>query len=309
MSARRPLLPLLVTLALIGLTAGPAPAAQGPEGTDLATARKSVDGLASALKSSRTKTNDLLAALDATAEQYHALDAAADPASDDARLRRLASKIRAAAEKLFLKALHTRKVNARKDPRLNEREVVNVRAAAVLAATGNAKLYRDVRKIIEGALTDAKHDVGQELWDAAFDAAVKLGGVEALEWIAAEYIHTRSSPAYEVDRLVAAHKTFLLFTAADLPGKLRHHVVDHLVRIYASTESTAKRSSTDPQVVSTRRLWDRIRTVVITVVQRYAGTPRDDRGVALATMVDLREWFRDHKSLRDPVWDDPAEGG
>jgi len=204
------------------------------------------------------------------------------------------------AEGLFLKALKLRRLT--RDREVNLREDVNVRAAQVIASTRNAKLSRDVIRTAEKTLLKAKHTVSQTLYDETFAALAQLGHPDALEWLRDEFIHSKSSPASQVDQLSAAHKAMRRFDRDQVPGRARYELVQEMVRTYAGVESAASSNDGSDRAQTMQRLWDRIRVDVIRAVQYFSLDPMTDTGESLVTMAEFVEWFRDHKDPRKHPW-------
>jgi len=319
-----PIVLAVLLLAPVGVRAA------GPQAVDLPTAEKALDDLEAALKHSRTPAEIVTGALDEVGKAWRGLtppvapplalvpedaDAAQRSAieAENQRLAREHEKEVAAFEKhadawrrkatsQLLRALAYR-MRGPRGPIV--REDVGIHAAKVMAATGEVSLWKSIRKDLQVKVFKQRLDVSQPYLDAVFETIARLGDPEALSWMADEYVHTRASPDREVDQLIAAQKTFLLFPLEKIPSSMRYDIVRKMVTLYAGTESTARQSSNDPAMVTIRRFWDRIRNGAIAAVQHLTGTPRNEDGQALSTMLEFQRWFRDHKSARDPVWTQP----
>lgn len=287
----RPWLPALVALLFL---AGSAYAAA----PDLEEADLRLDLLDELLSSSRALNEDLLASLDQVEASYLGM-------SHDVPLENEAAvqKWRKRAEKLYLKAF-TLVTLDRRDKTRNVREVVNRRAAQIVGRTGHTALWKSLKRGLESKHFRGRHEVSDLMLAEAFDAIAALGDPKALAWMADEFIHTNSSPEKVVDRLVAAQQAFVKFPLERVSGAMRHAIFKRLIQLYPATEAVARQSSNQSAVQSTKRFWDRIRNGVILAAQHFASTPRNEEGEALATMRELAEWFRDHKSVRKAPWAD-----
>lgn len=297
-------LALLLPFALFVALVVPAHAEAG----DRQVAQARLDRLKKELSTSKSRSADLLGALDAVEESYRGLAKTGSPGTatpePDADLEKWRQKWRKGAEKLYLKALALTKLDRRKEQNL--RVDVNVRAAAILGRSGHPKLWKDVKRILETRVFKARYEVSQRFLESAFDALAALGDPDALAWMADAFIHTNSSPRKVVDRLVAAQQAFARFPVEKVPGKLRYVIVKKLVKLYPATESVARQSRNDPGIQSVRRFWDRIRIGAIRATQHFSQTPRNENGEALATMQELSVWFRAHKRVQRAPWTDPA---
>lgn len=289
-----PVLPglLAVLLLLVPVAAPPARAAE----PDLEEAGRRLEHLDALLGSSRSLNEDLIAALDAVEASYLALPRGASPETEKA-----VARWRDRAERLALKAFVLVKRDRRERDR-NVRDPVSVRAARLVGRTGNAALWKDLKRLLETRLFRARHHVPAPVLESAFDAIAALGDPAALAWMTDEFVHTNSSPEKLVERLVAAQQAFVKFPLERIPGAQRHAIVKKLVQLYPATETVAAESSGSATAQSTRRFWDRIRLGVIRAAQHFAGTPRNAEGEALATMQEFAAWFRAHKDVRRPPW-------
>lgn len=325
--ATRSLLPGLLALVLLALPVR----AGDAEHVTLEKAEEEVEFLHDVLRSPRAVNDQILGALDAVASVLEHLPPPPalvtvpipEDASEDRReeledqndraerdwkkaLRkheRAVERLRDDAEDLVLDALKETKLSSGS----NVREPVNVRAARLIGTWDDPKVARKVQRILERYVLDAKYPVSDRMLEEGFAALAHIGSPTSLEWLVDEFSHTRSTPEHYVDQLLAAHKAMLLFPLAQVAGDLRYDIVEQMLRSYAGVESQAEQSSTDPALVRARVFWGRIGRGVVSVLQRYAGEPTNDRGVQLATVAEFQNWFRDHKSPRDEVWQDPEQ--
>lgn len=284
------LLALILTLSLAGSAQAAAP--------DLEEADLRLEHLDKLLSSSRTVNEELLAALDQVEASYLGMSHDV-PLANEAAAQKWCGK----AEKLYLKAFTLVKLDRREKTR-NVREIVNRHAAQIVGRTGHSALWKKLKRGLETRYFRARHEVSERVLAEAFDAIAALGDPEALAWMAEEFIHTNSSPEKVVDRLVAAQQAFVKFPLERVSGPMRHAIFKRLIQLYPATEAVARQNSNQSAVQSTKRFWDRIRTGVILAAQHFASTPRNEDGEALATMKELAEWFRDHKSVRKAPWAD-----
>jgi hypothetical protein len=303
MARSRPLVPFLVPvlgLLLVGGLAAPAGA------TDLATAAADLERFEKEMKSRKTTNDDLLASINALSQAYQTL-APADGAPP-AELKAI-EKFKSDVEKALLKAVALEKLEGNEDNATNIRMDVNIAAARAVAATGNAELAKDLQGVLEKRIFNAKYNVAALVFDEVFLALAKLNDHDVLAWMLDQFTHTKASPAIEVDKLVAAHKAMVAFT--NVPGKLRIEIVKQMSKIYAPVERSASTQSTDPKVQSAKQFWDKVKIGAIRVAQYFALEPKNADGVALATMVEFEDWFRDNDNPRKAPWTDPepANGG
>lgn len=194
----------------------------------------------------------------------------------------------------------------------NLRDEVNRKAAQSLGALTAAwpgedglkqreDVSRDLRKSID-ELHKAKWNLSTDVLGEAFGAVGSLNTPQGLAWMMKEYTHAKNN---EVIWLVAAHKAMVKFT--EVEGSVRYELVELFVRTYAGVESAAEKSSSDPKDQSKKRFWDDIKTATIPVVQYFSGNPTNEENVALATMREFEDWFRDHKNPRKAPWTDADE--
>ena len=328
MPARSPhavtlLLPVTLAILLLSGLAGLAAPAADP--IDLETAKSDLARLQTSLKSRKSVSEVIAGDLDAVRDAYHNLAAPPPPvleeipadASDEdkaalekenkkrkeehekemGKFERDKEKFKKDAEKLFIKALKLQKIHA--STNRNIRDDVNVKAAQIIGDTGTQKLAKAVQKAIDTTFFKAKYDVPTQLREEAFAALGKLNDMDSLAWMLDEFVHTKET---EAEWMSAAHKAMVLFT--DVPGKLRHAIVQDMVKTYAGLETQAKQNSPDVKIQAAKRLWDQIKNDVIKVVQYFAGAPLNDEGEALATMEEFARWFRAHKKPNRAPWKD-----
>ena len=294
-------------------------------------AAREVEILEDALRSPRAVNDELLGGLEAVQSALenlipppaHVIEPIPDGATEEARsaiegendrserewrkaLRaydRAVERLRDDTEDVLLRALREVKLE---DGR-NARERVNIAAARMLGAWPDGGIARRFQRVIERYLLDAKHEVSPLLLEEALSGLARLGEADSLEWLIDEFSHTRSTPEEYVHQLVAAHQAMLAFPYERVPGALRHEIVEQMIRSYGPVESQAHQSSADPALVRARLFWARISHGVLEVLQRYAGEPKDARGAQFGRVATFDEWFREHKSPRDDVWNDEAE--
>jgi hypothetical protein len=154
--------------------------------------------------------------------------------------------------------------------------------------------------------------------EATFAALGKTNEPKALDWLLAEYVHTRNGP-FEEERLVAAHKAMVLFTntANVLPGKKRHMIVDTFIKTYAGVEANAKQTGgadakQKAQAQASKAFWDKIKTGVVAVINYYAtppggGPPTTKDGQGITTLEELNGWWRANDNVKKAPWVDPKD--
>ncbi len=339
MSHVRWLVLVLVSLLLLSGPAGAAAVDQGPP-VDPVEAGNDLAQLGSDIKRKKITNEDLLQYLGVAFKAYHNFakpekpadlePLAADASEEDkaewpekkaahdaamkqynaavGRVAKLQEGHAKKAEKLFFKALTLKKISRAET---NIRDDVCIRAAKIIGDLSQIpviandpkkrkKLTDKLTKALEG-LRKAKYQVSTDHLDMTFGAIGRLNHESGLKWMLDNFVHTKNAPN-EVDRLVSAHKSMVLFT--EVPGKLRYAICDKFITQYQSTENSAAQSSTDPKVQATKAFWDKIRVDAIKVLQHFAQEPTDGDGQALSTVGDFKAWFRDHKKSSKPPWVD-----
>lgn len=324
MAHRSPSTARMLTVALLALvvtcTGVVTPAVAAPDAVapavefseaerDLATLRKN-------LRSSKSLDDEIIRYMNLVATA-HVNMAVPEDAAAQAKFEKVLSKYRHDAELLMLKALRLKKlrkkVNLRTDVNVHAAKVIGQLADAYPGAEGakpRAHLSNHLRNEIRG-LQGAKHDVHADVLEAALASLAMLGDIKSLDWMLDEFSHTK---AVEVDWLVAAHKAMVKFPVkpdessgrAFAPGRMRQAIVNKFITIYTAVETAANTSSNDAGILAKKRLWDRMKSHTIPVLQHFAHAPRDPAtGAAYATMKEFQRWFRDHRSLRRAPWRDP----
>ncbi len=281
----------IVALALlIGASLAPAVASAAQDDPSPADElRKELKYINDGIPRLKLSNDDVVAYLDSFAKQYVALDAAD---KDTAKLR---SGIR----KVMLKALRTTYV--RKE--VNQRADVNIRAAVhlgTLAATFDKSARASVFKAGMTAITKmkkAKYELRPARIEAVAAMLAQTHASRAITYISKEHLRTDNT---KVEFTIAGLKALRLiesFTSSE-----RFDLFMTLKLKYEGVESTAEQSSSSANVRSKKELWDQIRTHVIANMQTLARTPKSKKGVALQTMQEFQEWFRDHKSAKGEPW-------
>lgn len=296
---------LILGLALawaLALPALPAMAAEHQQAADDVTPAEAEERLATLtrlLRSSKSTTLDLTDAIDGVAEAYAT-------AGKDARAR---DAYRKQADVQLVKALARWKAPRDRRAEGNLHEEVAIRAAKALGdvaahldAKARKSLFGRVRAYVDGGQfkNALKHGVSGAQLDATFAAIGHIGAPEALPWYEKQFMRTdlRLLPV-----LVAAHKSLVLFK--DVPGKLRHMMVDELITNYASVETQAQQGNTVAER-SAKRFWDELKLHTIPALQHFAGKPTNEDGEALATVAAFRVWFREHKRVNRAPWTDES---
>ncbi len=322
-------------IAFGGVTAraeGPAvaePAAQARVGAEMSEALADLEKLDSALGSRKSINDEIVQYLELVGNHFIAIKGPEMPAdaTDEAAMKAYQSELakfnkqvddyRRKAESAIFKAFKLTLIRNES----NERNEVNMKAADVIGRLAEAfpgspaKVKEDpvakenvaaresiaarLRGEIDG-LHKAKYTLSTDVLQAAFRALGSLNTVQSVEWMIKEYSHAKNN---ETDWLVAAHKSLVKFT--DMPGRVRHALVDQFIRTYAGVESSAEQSTTDKNAQAKKKFWDDIRTFTVPAVQHFAGHPVNaESNEALATMGEFEDWFRDHKNPRKAPWVD-----
>lgn len=215
----------------------------------------------------------------------------------------------------------------------NLRNDVNLRAAMVLgdvlshADLAKCRTEEEIKKlksarsrelmdILATDFTKPKQDylVPVAVLETTFATLGRLNQEKTLEWMIAEYIHTRNAPE-ETERLVAAHKAMRLFTG--VPGKLRFALVEKMITLYAGAEAQAGAAASTgatPQqksaAAAAKAFWDKVGRDAIATTNYFAtgpdgAVPQNKEGQALTTMKELKEWWESHSRPNKAPWVDP----
>ncbi len=290
---KRVLSTLFATLLILGGFNTLAAFAKQAAPEELVEAHEDLAQLKRMLGTKKSKSHELVAYVTVVRTAH---ENAEGPERDVASFRR-------AAEAQLVRALT--KARVRNDR--NQLTDVNIAAAKALTKLAptlddkvRAGLAKKVRRAVEG-LHDARYEVDPERIEVTFVAAARLGDVRTLAWLLDEYSHTKNN---EAAFLVAAHQAMVLFPAEQVPGTQRHAIVKKFKERYSGVESLAKQNTNTPAARAAKRLWDRIRTHVVKVLQHFSGTPTNESGVALSTVDEFERWFREHKSARKAPWVD-----
>ncbi len=253
-------------------------------------AKAILDDAKARLKDRKANYNDIEAAL-IELSKAHA-------ASRDAKYRR-------AAEKQLLRAFLLTKKDRRTGGNL--RANVNAFAGELLAKTAKVLDRKEAKALsakVRAGIKDVRKRWDEEWWnadhiEAGFAALAALNDHAVLMGLSDEYVHTKSR---EVVFVVGALKALPSFQG--VPGKTRRYVCDRLRKTYIGMELVADRLNNSASDAAVKRVWDQLRTYVIPAMQHYAGRPVNEKGEALSSMREFRVWWNDHKSLRDPAWQD-----
>lgn len=310
------LFPYLCVLALI-LTMGTAAvhakeADSAPFAATLETAWQDLEQLENLLDDPDALNRDITAYMDVVVRAASKLrlpalpdgeEVASDVKRDRSKWERSIAKYRDETVDLLLEALSEDEIGRSGK---NIREPVNKHAGPLLAKTPAFLTDSDDRKRLSRRiirkikrLERARHDVHADVFEGAFLALARLGEMRSLEWLMDNYLHARKQPE-EVARLRAALRSMREFSA--ISPRLRHDLVDEMLKRYVAMESLAEQSTTDVTALAAKRFWDQVRTDAIPLIQYAAGFPRTEAGVALAKMSEFADWFREHDNARDPVW-------
>jgi uncharacterized protein (UPF0297 family) len=191
----------------------------------------------------------------------------------------------------------------------NQRDPINRLAGPMLAQAPSWLEDEDdarrlARKIIRKIkrLERARHEVHADVFEGAFTALAKLGAERGLRFLMDDYLHTRKQPD-DVARLRASLRGLRRVEA--MSPKLRHALVDKMLKLYVANEALAQESSADVAAQAAKRFWDAIRVEAIALIQYIAGFPRKDSGEALATMAAFANWFDEHDDPRKAPWTRP----
>ena len=308
---RARVLAFLLALAAAGGSGSPSAHAEGD--VPFAEVQVHVQHLAERMKDARTGNEDLVASIAAIEASFFRLDPGLQPEAVKAWQEE-------ALDQLF-RALTVVRYDAR--TKENTRNDVNLRAAVAL---GNllgspdlavhrepkelARLRADRARGLRGAITVAfakptgnrEYEVPPAVLDATFTALGKTNDRAALEWLLAEYMHTRSG-YFEESRLLPAHRAMLLFT--NVPGRLRHAIARQVIVSYRGTAAGA---ADNPAVG--KAFWDRIKFGVVELFKHYAtgpggGPPETGKGEVINTIEELHIWWRHHDDPTRAPWLDP----
>lgn len=275
-----------------------------------------VKTLATQVRDRKSANADLIGSIEALEARFFRIERPADaPATWPVQVREWQEK---ALDQLFA-ALRAVEVEV---GGTNARSEVNLRAARALeklltspellglrdekaVASLRADRARALRAVLTtdfGRSSVKDREVPTNLLEATFVAAVRTDPAGSFDWLAEEYVHTRSGK-FEEDRLIAAQKAMLLLK--DVPGKKRHEIVDLMVRIYSGTEASAKQPTPDGR--TNKKFWDHVRVTTIAAVNHFAtppggSPPASADGLGLTTMDELAAWWRAHKRPTDAVW-------
>lgn len=279
-------------------TAAPAAPAPPDPRVPLTEAKARLERLRVLVGDRRAGDEDLLAALEAVAQAYARLA----PAPGLERLfEALADRWRAEAETVLLDALA-----------LPRREPV-VRAAASVLADTNPRVSGRIREIVLGVHVKGRSPVTPETLGACFDALADLDEPASATWLVDTFLDTdqREERAARTELLLRALVRF-----RNLPGAVRHDVVERILRAFEGVERAASvvvygaSPGTKPSGVGwpTFFYWQRVRYDAGRAAQVLARDPdtgeipRDERGMPIVEMVPLRDWWGHHDDLRRSPW-------
>jgi len=286
--------PTLVCLAAFALVALAAPLHAEPT-TDPVTHAKEVAAEGRALLRRGGADEAWHGWLDGSQAAWTALvtDGAPDLPAAEAAARR---RGRAEIEDLWLRVFVMERPDRTRS--LNVHEPLNIEAARLLGETGNRDLAPRVRTLIDQHLVSKRGrdlPASSERLDASFLVLARLGDPRTLDWMMSEFVHTRSSPPWVVDLMVAAQAALARYDLRDISGPRRLKVVERFVRFYATVEDAAGRGSLTGLDLNQKILWGRIRVGVLACLQHFSGSPKDAQGVAPGSVNEFREWLRTAK--------------
>jgi hypothetical protein len=193
----------------------------------------------------------------------------------------------------------------------NVHEPLNIEAARLLGETGNRHLAPRVRTQIDQYLVSKRSGdlpASPERLEASFLVLARLGDPRTLDWMMSEFVHTRSSPTWVVDQMVAAQAALARYDLKDISGPRRLKAAERFVRFYASVEDAAGRGSLSGHDLNQKVLWGRIRVGVLACLQHFTGSPKNAEGVAPGSVNEFREWLRTAKEPADARPGDTGPG-
>lgn len=195
----------------------------------------------------------------------------------------------------------------RGDP-VNLRDDVNVRAAELLVATGDAKVSKHLMRCAEKHLfRSRRYTPSTRLSKTMLDGLATLNDPSSLAWMTEWFVALkRGSRVRKRDPEWTAHRQ--AYTAmrrfTDVPGRQRHGTFDDLVKSYTPVEAAALSGERGAEAAEAAAVWGAIGEEVVATARHLAGTPRKANGSAIDSMEGLRDWYRDHEKPEDPPWAD-----
>ncbi len=306
-----------VVLAVLGVAP---PLAAAPGGPDplIEAARDRVAALEKREADPRSTNDDLVAAIGAVEDAYGDLGPFAPPGkqkeAEDAR-----EQVRRAGEAALLRALASKDVA--KGTRENLRHPVQVRAARALGRCDPrvASWYRHV--ILQEVVKDHDYDPFPALYEAAFDALLRMDRDRTFEWLIKECI-TQDNMPEPITRLLCALRA--MRRTRGVPGRLRHAVVDRIIQLFQGPEfwwiddyqevAGFRSDKQGRKMMFGGPYWNTVRLEVEECIRFFAKDPRTglppfdyNDGSEMERIGRYLVWFANNQVYLAAPWVDPAD--
>ena len=312
-------------------------AAAAAKDVALSDAQEQLAAFRTGFKHKKLKTSNLIALLDkAVAPFGHVVADEPPPKKDgsarkDFELRVLEQHFTKGHDKwerglrdALLDAMVLKKLEGKKNERVNVRLALNLRAAEALRAMPTGTSDRIIRRFERHYMKIKGYTASTEIFNAVFGTLAKRDEPGSFRWLLDEVVTNDRRPEA---RQLTASALWAMVRFPYVRGRTRNRAVKLLIKTYAFTERQVKDDATKARneqagktpstELAARRArkeyWDTVGPYVIAALNHLAtdpitnAPPKSKQGRSLTRVAAFDDWFDRHKAVGRSPWRDPPE--